>query len=159
MILRKMRAIRDSNTLDNINNYGRFQRSLNQSVRRNELDRIAAENMAIVRRIEGAKPLYSKRKFDSEWSEAKDHMLRISEFGVIHKESSRIIRGSMKMGRKNAPATLPKLDPEDEVRRFRGCACDTAHRWRSVGCGKSSECPFITTRRRRRSSPLLRPPP
>lgn len=51
--------IMQKNTLDNINDSMQYSHSLNKAYRKRELQRITAENQAILRRIQQREPVYN----------------------------------------------------------------------------------------------------
>ncbi|KAA0146179.1 hypothetical protein FNF27_05322 [Cafeteria roenbergensis] len=66
LLLHRMSEIMNRRTLDNTSSEAKFGRSLNRDARKKELHRITAENQAILRRIQGAEPVYNHWKWEEE---------------------------------------------------------------------------------------------
>lgn len=66
LLLHRMSEIMNRRTLDNTSSEAKFGRSLNRDARKKELHRITSENQAILRRIQGAEPVYNHWKWEEE---------------------------------------------------------------------------------------------
>jgi hypothetical protein len=80
ILLSKMSEIMQRNTLDNVNDSMRYAKSLNRESRKKELQRITAENQAILHRIQMAQPMYDHTTWEEEAKLAEKYAENIREY-------------------------------------------------------------------------------
>jgi len=77
-----MSEIMNRSSTEHVSSAAKFGKSLNRDARRKELQRITSENQAILRRIQGAEPVYNHWKWEEEGMKHSRLVESISEFPV-----------------------------------------------------------------------------
>ncbi|GLD94472.1 hypothetical protein PINS_up003083 [Pythium insidiosum] len=80
ILLEKMSHIMQSETLDNKNQSLAYSHSLNKEQRKRELQKITAENQAILRRIQMREPTYDHLQWAEEAKQNDKYALNIREY-------------------------------------------------------------------------------
>ena len=80
ILLEKMSQIMQSNSLDNINRGLKYSKSLNRVYRKRQLQKITAENQAILQRIQTTEPTYNHWIWEEQRKEQEHYMHNICEY-------------------------------------------------------------------------------
>jgi hypothetical protein len=80
VLLSKMADIMSSSKMDTVCKSHRYGHSLNRTARKKELQRITAANQGILRRIEGALPVYNHWEWEKERKQQEEYVRLICEF-------------------------------------------------------------------------------
>ena len=80
MLLEKMSTIMQGNSMDNVNQYKQYSRSLNRGHRKRQLLKITSENQAILRRIQTSEPTYNHWEWEEQRKVSEHYMVNICEF-------------------------------------------------------------------------------
>lgn len=125
ILLDKMSSIMQGNHgIDNVNESLKFAKSMNNTRRKFELEKITLENQHILRRIQSREPTYNHLKWEEDRKQNEKYIQNISEFGGVREMagSSSLVQlqnsedDSFAMGMHNSfsQGALPRLDPEYE---------------------------------------------
>jgi hypothetical protein len=85
-----MSEIMNRRSIDNKSKSHKFGKSLNRNARKQEMDRITRDNQKILRRIQGAEPVYNHWKWEEEGMKHAKLVDSISEYGGSKRSTSRI---------------------------------------------------------------------
>lgn len=126
ILLDKMSSIMQGNHgIDNVNDSIQFAKSMNNTRRKFELQRITSENQHILRRIQGREPTYNHLKWEEDRKQNEKYIQNISDFGgslemkgasssfAYDEEEDMGMPRSFSEGAVGAQS-LPRLDPEYE---------------------------------------------
>jgi hypothetical protein len=80
LLLEKMSTIMQGNSMDNVNQYKQYSRSLNRGHRKRQLLKITSENQAILRRIQTSEPTYNHWEWEEQRKVSEHYMVNICEF-------------------------------------------------------------------------------
>lgn len=77
LLLEKMSSIMNSKTPQSLPYY---KRSLNTEVRKKNMEKIAGDNLAILKRLKCRTPVYSIQKWEKEWRKTEKRLQNMGEF-------------------------------------------------------------------------------
>lgn len=114
ILLNKMMDIMNgSHRLDNNNTSMNYRQSLNYGKRKQELERITAENQAILKRIQERQPVYNHRKWEEDRVRNEKYLKNICEYDYVLGSSNK--RGAAEGRRKSrSPRSGRRPDQTDE---------------------------------------------
>eukprot|EP01041_Mallomonas_annulata_P012365 gene12365-26013_t len=89
LLLERLAKIMQQKTIDNESEVIQFKKSLSQSTRRVELERITSENQRLLRRIQEAEPCYNHLQWEEAEKVREIYLRNMTEFPETFEENRR----------------------------------------------------------------------
>jgi len=95
LLLERLAKIMQQKTIDNENDALKYKKSLSQTTRRQELERITDENQRLLRRIQEAEPCYNHLKWEEAAQTREVYLRNMTEFPDTFEENRRKLMASL----------------------------------------------------------------